>query len=106
MGHPISALAFEPGMRPGERRKPGSLPDTGELASVSSSCGKRLPEKAALAPILLTLVAALATSSCRRLPPTYREPATGMQFKLVEPGHFEMGFPAGEPGRRIDEPAH
>jgi formylglycine-generating enzyme required for sulfatase activity len=55
---------------------------------------------------LVSLTAAILSLTCSRRPAAYREPVTGMQFLLVEPGDFDMGSPPGEPGRRDDERQH
>jgi sulfatase modifying factor 1 len=57
----------------------------------------------------LALLTAIATAACARphaRAPTWREPATGMEFVLLGPGRFRMGSEAGEPGRQPDETPH
>jgi sulfatase modifying factor 1 len=55
---------------------------------------------------LAVVLALVPTAFCSGRPDVYREPATGMRFVLIRPGHFEMGSPPGEAGRRDDETRH
>ncbi|HXH39348.1 MAG TPA: formylglycine-generating enzyme family protein [Thermoanaerobaculia bacterium] len=52
------------------------------------------------------LAALLLIAACRKLPPTFQEPRTGLRFVLIPAGRFAMGSPAGELGHRDDETLH
>jgi formylglycine-generating enzyme required for sulfatase activity len=55
---------------------------------------------------LLSLPACRQAPHVQKIPASWREPATGMEFVYIPPGHFKMGSAPGEPGRQSDELQH
>jgi formylglycine-generating enzyme required for sulfatase activity len=59
------------------------------------------------APALVLLLTTLPAVAAAAEPlPVWTEPVTGLEFVLLPAGSFEMGSPAGEPGRELQETPH
>ena len=103
---PAGLVAAPPVMPPGSRPMPASSEPAVVMPGLKAVAAALLPNPAGLAPGSAEAQARQVALATRSGLPLEVENSIGMRFRLVPPGSFIMGSPAGEKGRWEGEAAH